>query len=616
MSLAENLLNSLDETAYQNMRIAGGVPEEHIKVGQDRVITVPNSLKTIAVKGDKDIETATIDCVRYWDGHDLSTFAIYLNYILPNGDEGTYIPQSITKSEDTFSFDWQIGSEFTYSQGKLTFWIVAKLTDNSGTLVRQWSSFQNSDCTIAQGGDKIYVPEKQTDQDVISQAISISRASAETAEQQANLAKEAAEKAATDAREAAEDEVSRIIGELGVVQELGDSPNSVVSQLKVTKEFNKTNAKINRNSKRITNIEQGIPEELFVTDDSVAYQKDVPANALPYAEIQMIGGMTYKDGNTLKSAKVTEVKSVGVNLFDLETWKATAATERAAVTYGDNSVTVSAIEGEAFIISEAAGVMVKGGETYTISFVESNTVIESVHYLFKNGKVDNSMKVFYGSPYTFVADADAEYYTLRFGVSDAGSTITFSNIKINKGLTAQPYTPYVEHTLPIPEAVRPANGINENVYDYIEWAEDGSVKQTDRCKKIVVDGSADEDWGYSTDGLGGFSCSAFNNSSGNIVLSSRYSPRIYPWGEFETIGITKGGTLWICAPRTSIEEWRSQLASNPIEIVYELAEPIVTDISNLITADNLIGVEGNGTLTFENEYGYAVPSEVEYQVEV
>ena len=102
MSLAENLLNSLDETAYENMRIAGSGEEEHIIVGQDRSITVPNALKTIAVKGDKDVEPATIDCVRYWDGNDLSTFAIYLNYILPNGDEGTYIlspPCAIVQSE-------------------------------------------------------------------------------------------------------------------------------------------------------------------------------------------------------------------------------------------------------------------------------------------------------------------------------------------------------------------------------------------------------------------------------------------------------------------------------------------------------------------------------------
>lgn len=234
MSLAQNLLNSLDGTSYQNVALSD--QEEHIKVGQDRVITVPNALKNIAVKGDKDIETVTFDCVRYWDGHDLSTFAIYINYILPNGDEGTYIPESITRYEDVFSFDWEIGSEITYVPGKLTFWIVTKLTDDSGVLIKQWSSFQNSDCTIAQGGDKTYVPS-QTDQDVISQAISISRASAEHAEEQANIATEAAEKAASDAKASAEEEVTRLVGELGVVQGTGISPTSVISQAGATRSF-------------------------------------------------------------------------------------------------------------------------------------------------------------------------------------------------------------------------------------------------------------------------------------------------------------------------------------------------------------------------------------------
>lgn len=195
MSLAENLLNSLDETDYQDSRLSGIVPEEeHIIIGQDRTITVPNNLKTIAVKGDKDIETVTFDCVRYWDGHDLSTFAIYINYILPTAEEETtYIPKEITKFEDTFSFDWTIGREITSIEGSLKFWVVAKLTDDEGNLIKQWSSLQNSDCTIAPGGDKIYVPEVQTDKDVISQAISVSRNNAERAEDAADRAEDAAE---------------------------------------------------------------------------------------------------------------------------------------------------------------------------------------------------------------------------------------------------------------------------------------------------------------------------------------------------------------------------------------------------------------------------------------
>lgn len=189
MSLAENLLNSLDETAYANARIAGGgVEEEHIVVDASRTITVPANLKTIAVKGDKDIETVTIDCIRYWDGHDLSQFAVYINYILPNGDESTYIPENLTVFEDMFSFTWTIGREITSYQGGITFWIVAKLTDESGNLIKQWSSFQNSEFTIAQGGDKIYVPETQTEKDVISQVLAVSTNAAQRAEEAAGIA--------------------------------------------------------------------------------------------------------------------------------------------------------------------------------------------------------------------------------------------------------------------------------------------------------------------------------------------------------------------------------------------------------------------------------------------
>lgn len=546
MSLAENLLNSLDETAYANTRIAGGgIEEEHIVVDASRTITVPANLKTIAVKGDKDIETVTIDCIRYWDGHDLSTFAIYLNYILPNGDQGTYIPESITKSEDTFSFDWKIGSEFTYAQGKLTFWIVTKLTDDNGELKKQWSSFQNSDCTIAQGGVKIYVPQKQTDKDVISQAISISRSSAETAEQQANLAKEAAEKAATDAREAAEDEVSRIIGELGVVHELGDSPNSVVSQLKVTKEFNKTNAKINRNSKRITNLEQGLTPDPFVTDDSVAYAKTVPEGALPYAAIHKIGGMTYRDEttNALRSAKVTEVKSVGVNLLD-----------DSKVLPADN-VTISNGTVTQIIADTSPTPIFKSnlynGENYieTVTSYDFVTTIGRVGLSFtKTAEVTRISFGLNGAKKDTLVYADVSnlpdglyFISVDFTNVTQGS-FSWKDMMINKGSTAKPYTPYVEHTLPIPEAVRNLGGYGE-----------GNPDNAEEYNAII---NKDGKWKYS--------------HKGNIQ-----------------------NILWV-----------------------PLATPEVTDISDLLSADNFLAVEGNGSITAVNEYGYDVPSEIEYQLEV
>lgn len=149
MSLAENLLDTLPDTAAVNE----SGEEGHIVIDAQRRITVPNELKLIAVKGDQNVETVTIDCVRYWDEHDLSEFEVKLYYITPSGENKEYNAENIVVGDDIFSFNWTIGREITLVSGKLTFWLVAKKFDENDTLLYQWSSLQNSDCTVANGGD-------------------------------------------------------------------------------------------------------------------------------------------------------------------------------------------------------------------------------------------------------------------------------------------------------------------------------------------------------------------------------------------------------------------------------------------------------------------------------
>jgi hypothetical protein len=64
---------------------------------------------------------------------------------------------------------------------------------------------------------------------------------------------------------------------------------------------------------------------------------------------------------------------------------------------------------------------------------------------------------------------------------------------------------------------------------------------------------------------------------------------------------------------TKINTFKAWLTDNPVEILYELAEPITTDISDSLEGfDGLIEVEGRGKLKFVNEHGNAVPSAVAY----
>ena len=57
-------------------------------------------------------------------------------------------------------------------------------------------------------------------------------------------------------------------------------------------------------------------------------------------------------------------------------------------------------------------------------------------------------------------------------------------------------------------------------------------------------------------------------------------------------------------------------SGNPVTIFYELAEPVITDISDKLPVGNYIEVQEGGTLTFVNEHDYAVPSEVVNYVNV
>ena len=148
MSLAENLLNSLSEENEISTMIANVNEEEHIIVNGNRTIIVPNSLKTIATTGERNVETVTFDCVRYWDGHDLSTFSIYLNYTLPNGVDGTYNAKDIKVYDEYYSFDWTIDETFTKKEGKIKISLLAKVVEDN-IILQQWGSFINEDITVA-----------------------------------------------------------------------------------------------------------------------------------------------------------------------------------------------------------------------------------------------------------------------------------------------------------------------------------------------------------------------------------------------------------------------------------------------------------------------------------
>jgi hypothetical protein len=380
---------------------------------------------------------------------------------------------------------------------------------------------------------------------------------------------------------------------------------------------------ISRNDKRITNLEKGLMADAFETDASVAYVKDVPANALPYAAVTKVGGMTYRDGDTLKNAKVTEIESVGANIFDID-----PALNANLVDNGDGTYTFTKSANGRF--SKTFPLYIPAGKTANYSLEVVSTNLDNPRIPLQLFDLDQSTEVSTaamgeGGSHNYQPAKNVYYARMYIGHQQAdGSYITFKNPMIKHGGGIIPYTPYAKHTLPIPGAVRPAHGINENAYDYIEWCEDGTRKSYKRVDKIVLNGS--EAWSKTT-GSNIFQAGcplsqiAGNTKTIRAIVSNGYgfldwyNPdasvkpyfRIVPYGD----------RVWIEATLeqfADLDAWKAHLAANPVEIVYPLAEPIVTDISSLLPSDNMIPVEGGGTITAVNENAFAVPTEITYQL--
>lgn len=146
MSQAEELLNSLD--------VSNASEESHIVIGKDRFITVPDALKRLAVQYDHDIETVTFDCPRYWDEHDMSTMAIYVNYLCADKEPGCYKAKNVTvDSVDStiMHFDWTISKNVTMAYGPIAFLVCVRNTDSDGIEKNHWNSEICEDCYISAG---------------------------------------------------------------------------------------------------------------------------------------------------------------------------------------------------------------------------------------------------------------------------------------------------------------------------------------------------------------------------------------------------------------------------------------------------------------------------------
>lgn len=137
----------------------------------------------------------------------------------------------------------------------------------------------------------------------------------------------------------------------------------------------------------------------------------------------------------------------GKNLLNYDAWKDTPIIRGTAI-YENNGITLTATGNDCYSemgmnFPDNAKIKVSEGETLTLSWEKIENK-EGYIYIFGNGianagvSIDNrkSKKLSYTVP------SGVTFITFRFGVTNAGDTISYKNIQIEKGSEITSYEPY------------------------------------------------------------------------------------------------------------------------------------------------------------------------------
>lgn len=131
-----------------------------------RTVTVPPEGVVLGVTGDKDVNRINFKMVRFYDGLDLSTFQIRINYVNANGDANYYQVTDTTIEDDYILFTWLVSSDAAAYKGTVSF--AARLYTVEDTIVKESFNSTVATAEVLEGiiVDEYMPPDAQ--QDLIS----------------------------------------------------------------------------------------------------------------------------------------------------------------------------------------------------------------------------------------------------------------------------------------------------------------------------------------------------------------------------------------------------------------------------------------------------------------
>lgn len=372
-------------------------------------------------------------------------------------------------------------------------------------------------------------------------------------------------------------------------------------------------------------IGQGITHR-FETDSETAYAKTVPTGA-KLMGVKSIGGHSEVIDGEIVSAGTEEVVEQGKNLFDY--------TDKTYHGANVNKVENGVIYTKG-LTTTALNIPTIAENKYTLSFKvkSSGTNQGGLRWSLQKGKntsyahdsslikseVGYAANTEYQAVATFVATTDF--------VSLCTIILMVYDVQQENGDTATNYSPFYQIERPIPEAIRNLPGYGWSAgtaRNYVDYENKRYVQCVNSVDLGTLTWTAGESVSFKTHHLAGQKLTKSYSIAPNFICP-KYSTKTQneSWGKTSITGISATSNVngYIYVNDTSYTDATTfKQAMQGVILYYELANPIVTDISNLIPDDFLrsLTVEAGGSVTFKSgndDYRIPVPNEEEYIVKL
>lgn len=227
---------------------------------------------------------------------------------------------------------------------------------------------------------------------------------------------------------------------------------------------------------------------------------------------------------------------------------------------------------------------------------------------------------------TFTPKTQKDTLSMTYG-QGTGDVIV-RDIQIELGDTPTTYAPFHRNVYQIPEAIKALPGYGWSAgtaRNYVDYENKKYVQCVNSVDLGTLTWTAGESVSFKTHHLAGQKLTKSYSIAPNFICP-KYSTKTQneSWGKTSITGISATSNVngYIYVNDTSYTDATAfKQAMQGVILYYELATPIVTDISSLIPDDFLrnIEVEAGGSITFKNSndsYRIPVPSEEEYIVKL